>query len=221
MKHLKIMQIKLLTEKNRTEISFLIGDLKSKVNILAFYSEESCPTCHVTIQYVEEICELSEDLNLYKFEKTKHPEIFKKYKISKVPALIVSDSESFNSGIYFYGIPSGYEIHSFIHAIRMVSGTENKIESEIIERIKRIDKMLHLEVFITPTCSFCPQAVINGHILAFYNDQITCDMIESTSMREYAKRFEISSDPVTIINGKTRINGSKSLNETLNILEGL
>jgi len=62
------MQIKLLTEKNRTEISFLIGDLKSKVNILAFYSEESCPTCHVTIQYVEEICELSEDLNLYKFE---------------------------------------------------------------------------------------------------------------------------------------------------------
>jgi predicted DsbA family dithiol-disulfide isomerase len=46
-------------------------------------------------------------------------------------------------------------------------------------------------------------------------------MIESTSMQEYAKSYEISSVPVTLINGNTRINGSKSLNETLSILEYL
>lgn len=213
--------MKLLTDKNRTEISFMIGDLKDKVRILAFYSDVSCPTCQDTMQYIEEICELNEKLDLKKYEKTKHAEIFQKYDISLVPALIVSNSESKNSGIRFYGIPSGYEIHSFIHAIKMVSGIENSIESVIIERIKRLNKTFHLDVFITPTCSFCPQAVINGHILANYNDKITCDMIESTSMQEYAKSFEISNVPVTLINGKTRINGSKSLNETLNILEGL
>lgn len=213
--------MKLLTDKNRTEISFMIGNLKNKVRILAFYSDVSCPTCHDTMQYIEEICELNEDLNLIKYEKTKHAEIFQKYKISLVPALIVSNIDSDTSGIRFYGIPSGFEIHSFIHAIKMVSGTENKIESEIIDRIKSLDKNFHLEVFIRPTCSFCPQAVINGHILAYYNDNITCNMIESTSMQEYTKSFEISSVPVTLINGKTRINGSKSLNETMIILEGL
>ncbi len=213
--------MKLLTDKNRTEISFMIGDLKDKVRILAFYSDVSCPTCLDTMQYIEEICELNEKLDLNKYEKTKHTEIFQKYDISLVPALIVSNSESKISGIRFYGIPSGYEIHSFIHAIKMVSGIENSIESEIIERIKRLNKTFHIDVFITPTCSFCPQAVINGHILAYYNDNISCYMIESTSMLEYAKSFEISSVPVTLINGKTRINGSKSLNETLSILEVL
>jgi glutaredoxin-like protein len=213
--------MKLLTEKNRTEISLLIGDLKNKVKILAFYSDASCPTCQDTIQYIEEICELNDNINVMKYEKTVHSEIFLKYKISLVPAILISNIESDNSRFRFYGIPSGYEIHSFVHVIRMVSGTANKIEPEIIERIKKLNKSFHLEVFITPTCSFCPQAVINGHILSYYNEYITCNMIESISMKEYVKQYNISSVPVTLINGIIKINGSKSLNETLNILENI
>lgn len=213
--------MKLLTEKNRTEISLLISDLKNKVKILAFYSDVSCSTCQDTIQYIEEICELNDNINLMKYEKTVHSEIFQKCEISLLPAILITDIESDNSRIRFYGIPSGYEIHSFVHAIKMVSGTTNKIEPEIIERIKKLNKSFHLEVFITPTCSFCPQAVINGHILAYYNDNITCDMIESTSMKEYVNQYNISSVPVTLINGITKINGSKSLYETLNILENI
>ena len=40
---------------------------------------------------------------------------------------------------------------------------------------------MHIQVFVTPTCPYCPAAVRMGHSLAIASDMIQADMVESVS----------------------------------------
>ena len=84
----------------------------------------------------------------------------------------------------FYGIPAGYEIHSLISSVRELSGIPADLPREIEERIAALEKDVHIRVFVTPTCPYCPGAVITGHRLAMLNERISADAIEANSFPE-------------------------------------
>jgi len=68
--------------------------------------------------------------------------------------------------------------------------------------IHKIKTPVHLEVFVTPTCSYCPMQVRLVHSLALINDNITGDMILSTEFPEEAAKNKVFSVPTTKITKK-------------------
>ncbi|MCK4849109.1 MAG: thioredoxin family protein, partial [Candidatus Heimdallarchaeota archaeon] len=74
------------------------------------------------------------------------------------------------------------------------------LDSALIEEIEVIDKPLHLQVFVTPTCPYCPTAVLTAFKLAMLNENITADMVEATEFQELSMKYSVQGVPKTVIN---------------------
>jgi alkyl hydroperoxide reductase subunit AhpF len=71
------------------------------------------------------------------------------YGVDKVPAIVVTGEK--DSGVRFYGFPSGHEFATLIEAIVDVSRGETDLKPEVKERLQGLVDDVHLQVFVTPT----------------------------------------------------------------------
>jgi glutaredoxin-like protein len=125
------------------------------------------------------------------------------YKIDKVPALAMMGNdgdELVDFGIRLYGIPSGHEFTSLVHDLVLASTRDSGLNAKTRAFLAGLDKPVHLQVFVTPTCPYCPSAVVLAHRMALESPYITADMVEAMEFPELSERFNVSGVPHTIIN---------------------
>ncbi len=196
----------LLKEKDREIVKKELQKLKNKVNLIVFTQELECEYCKETRELVEEISKLSDKINyeVYNFaiDKAKVEE----YGIDKIPAIAIKGEKDY--GIRFYGIPAGYEFTTLIEDIIDVSNEESGLLSQTKEKIKSIDKPVHIQVFVTPTCPYCPSAVRTAHKMAIESDFIKADMVEVIEFPHLAHKYGVMGVPKVVINEKISFEGS-------------
>ena len=71
-----------------------------------------------------------------------------------------------------------------------------------------MDKPVHIQVFITPTCPYCSRAVQLAHKLALENDFIVADMIEAIEFPHLSNRYQVQAVPKADINEKVQFEGA-------------
>jgi glutaredoxin-like protein len=193
-------------------------DLENRVTLVLFTQEpqrlvvpdylkgQECRFCKETRQLVEEISNLSDkiDLKIYDFEGDK--EKVSTYGIDKIPAIAVRGEKDF--GIRFYGIPSGYEYTSLIEAIIDVSTGRTDLSQKTKDALSGLSQDFHIQVFVSPTCPYCPLAVRLAHQFAFESDRIRADMVESTEFPYLAQKYSVLGVPKTIINENVSVDGA-------------
>ena len=104
-------------------------------------------------------------------------------------------------GIQYSGIPSGHEFSTLINDILLVSGRDSGLSEQARDFLQKLEKPLHMQVFVTPTCPYCPQAVILAHKMAMENpSMIRAEGVEATEFPELANQFSVSGVPQTTIN---------------------
>jgi glutaredoxin len=59
---------------------------------------------------------------------------------------------------------------------------------------------VHFQVFVTPTCPYCPQAVRLAHKLAIESDLIRADMVEAIEFPQLSNKYHVHGVPRTVIN---------------------
>jgi glutaredoxin-like protein len=209
----------LFDEKVKTQLSQLLSKIKNPIVIHFFTQEIECPTCQTTHQFVEEIVSLNDKITLKTYDFIKDADAAKEFNIDKIPAIVITDANKNSKGVRFFGIPAGYEINSFIAACVEVSGVAEALPDAIISRIKKISKPIHIQVFITLTCPYCPGAVATAHRLAVENPNITADMIESTTFTPLAVKHNVSSVPKVVINDIYEFVGAQPINVFLDMIE--
>ena len=111
-------------------------------------------------------------------------------------------------GIRLYGIPSGYEFGTLIEDIRMVSSGESGLAPATRETVAKVQDPVHIQVFSTPTCPYCPQAVLLAHRLAMESELIHADMVEAYEFPQLATRYQVMGVPRTVINDTIQIEGA-------------
>jgi glutaredoxin-like protein len=135
--------------------------------------------------------------------------------------MLLTDDAGTDTGIRFFGVPGGYEINSFLTAINEVSGSGEALPGDMIERIKKIEKDVRIEVFITLSCPYCPQAVATAHRIALENPRIKADMVESSTFQHLAIKYNVSSVPKIVINETHEFIGAHPVNVFLEEIEKL
>jgi glutaredoxin-like protein len=195
-----------LTEKDQQFVRNLFENMKSDVKLIMFTQELECQYCRETRQILEEVAELSDkiSLSIYNFQTDK--ELVEKYNIDKIPATVIEGKKDY--GIRYYGIPSGYEFSSLLEDIVDVSTEESGFSKQAKDMLAQVDKPLHLQVFVTPTCPYCPKAVRMAHKAAIENENITADMVEATEFPHLSMRYNVQGVPRTIIGEDTPIEGA-------------
>ncbi len=190
------------------KVKEILSKLPRKVKIIYFTQELECQYCRETHQLMKELHELSEGnihLEVYNFINDR--EQVEKYKVDKIPAIaITTDNKDY--GIRFYGIPSGYEFSTVLEDLQEVAKGEPSVSEETKKKLEKITQPLRLQVFVTPTCPYCPSAVLMAHKLAMLNKNITADMIEATEFPHLSMRYHVQGVPFTVIGEDNAIEGA-------------
>ena len=196
----------LLKDEDKKFISDEFKKLQEEVKITLFTQKLECQYCDQTHKLLEELTNLSDKLNLQVFNFTTDKEKAQAYGVDKIPATIIEGPKDY--GIRFYGIPSGYEFTSLLEAISMVSTRDSGLSADSRKRIRTVNKPVHIQVFITPTCPYCPRAVQLAHRLAMENDYIVADMVEAIEFPYLSNRYQVQAVPKVDINDRVQFEGA-------------
>jgi len=195
-----------MSEKVKKELRAAFAKLQKDVRIDFFTQEVECRFCLETRDLLQEIVSLSARLKLEIHDLIKDDAQVKKFAIRRIPAIAIGDDRDY--GIRFYGIPSGYEFASLLEAIKTVSTGEIHLKPETKTFLDSLSQEVHLQVFVTPTCPYCPGAVILAQQMAFTSPKVRADMIEATEYPHLAQRYQVMGVPRTVINESTFIEGA-------------
>jgi len=199
----------LISDEDKT---YLKGEfeknLRNPVKIVVFKvdDKERCPYCAETVQIMEELSELSDKISVEVYDGDKDTEKVEEFKVDKFPATIIMADKDL--GARYYGIPSGYEFSSVIEDIVEVSHGHVHLQEATLKKLELIDKPVHIQVFVTPSCPYCPRAVRTAHQFAFANEHITADMVEATEFPELSEKYGVMSVPKIVINDKVEFVGA-------------
>jgi len=144
-----------------------------------------------------------------------------KFKIDKIPAIVLLDKDGVDHGIRFFGLPGGYEINSFLGSIIELSGKREPIPDDVMNRIKAVDRDVHIQVFVGLGCPHCPAAVSTAHRLAMENSRIKADMIDAGNFVPLSQKYNVTGVPKIVINDKFELMGAHPVNTFLDVIDRL
>ena len=196
----------MLPDQIKEQLKEQFQDLDKEITLILFTQEFECMLCQETRKLMEAVASLSPKINLEIYDFVKDKDKADSYKIDKIPAITIVGKKDHQ--IKFYGIPAGYEFTSLIESIKMVSNETVELKGETKSFLDSLQKDVHLQVFVTPTCPYCPSAVILAHRMAFYSDRVKADMIEASEFHHLSIKYGVQGVPRTVINDKIHQEGA-------------
>ncbi len=196
----------ILQDKDRKAISKEFSSLNGPVKLVNFTRELECRYCRETTSLMQEISELSDKVSAEVYNLATDKDAVQEYKVDKVPATIFVNGA--DRGLRFYGVPSGYEFVTVLDTVKMISNDNSGLSNETKTFLKELKKPVHLQVFVTPTCPYCPRAVTLAFRLAYESPLITADAIEATEFPELAMKYGVQGVPRTVINDTLDVEGA-------------
>jgi glutaredoxin-like protein len=200
----------LLNASLRADLRKTFAAVQRPVTLLLFV-RSACEACDDTRALVEELASVAEGrIRVEVHDLGTHPPEATLYRIDKTPAIVVLGDESGRRdfGIRFYGSPAGYEFATLIEDIRMASRGTVDLSTATVDALTQLTAPLHLQVFVTPTCPYCPRAALLAHKLAMASDWVTADAIDATEFPELADQYQVHGVPRTVINDSVHIEGA-------------
>jgi len=171
------------------------------VKMAVYTSKSNCMYCEETMQIAQELANLSDHLSV---EERDFDTDTSGLDVDKAPAIALLGLDETGAevdyGIRFYGIPSGYEFMSLLDGIQTVGSAKVDLSAETLTFLEGLTEDVHIQVFVTPTCPYCPRAVILAHHLAFASARVRADMVEATEFPELSSRFNVMGVPRSVIN---------------------
>ena len=196
----------ILSEEIRHRLQEELKGLSRKVKLVVFTQEFECEYCRENTALAQEVASLSDEIDIEVYNFALDKDAVERYGVDKIPAIVVEGEKDY--GIRFYGVPAGYEFTSLIEAIKAVAAGESGLAPATKEALRRLQDPLHLQVFITPTCPYCPMAVQLAHKMAIESDQVRADMVEASEFPHLVHRYNVFAVPKTVVNDEVSFEGA-------------
>jgi glutaredoxin-like protein len=203
----------LLNDQIEKQLRQAFEALTGPVKIVMFTQGENaleCETCAETRQLLEEISALSGKITLEVHDFVRDATLAEQYHIDKIPAVAVlsgGDAPQ-DYGIRLYGMPAGYEFSTLIEDILMVSRQKSTLNARTLDELKKLTQPVTIQVFVTPTCPYCPRAVVLAHQLAMASDLITASMVEANEFPHLSNKYQVYGVPRTVIEDVIHVEGA-------------
>lgn len=134
------------------------------------------------------------------------------------PVTFALEANGQNTGIQFSGVPGGHEFNSFVLALLQAGGSALKLDDTIQNMVKKVNKKLDFQVYISLSCHACPDVVQAMNQFALLNDNIGTEMIDGAVYPDLVEQNNIQGVPTVFLNGEVFASGKV---EIAGILEKL
>lgn len=188
----------LLTERNKQQVQQILQQLSNPITIHYFTQEFECEPCQITHELLKEVTALSDKLVLKAYEFKNEQETAQRFGVDKIPAIVLEGQRVY--GVRFFGVPAGYEFGAFLEDLIDVSRGTAQLSVETQTLLNTLIKPIHIQVFVTPTCPYCPSAVRMAHKMALYSDKIKADMVSALEFPYLADKYDVYGVPKTVVN---------------------
>jgi glutaredoxin-like protein len=189
----------LLSESQKKQLQAQLSQsLLNPVTLSVFTQEYECDYCRENRELAQELAALTDKVQVDVFDLLRDKEKATQLGVDKVPATAILGDR--RSQVKFYGIPAGYEFSSFLKDIIQVSTGVTELSPETRKALAGLKAPVHVQVFVTPTCPYCPGAVSLAHQFAMENSNIKADMIEVSEFPQLAVKYNVMGVPKIVIN---------------------
>jgi glutaredoxin-like protein len=213
--------MRLMGEAERGYVQERLGGLPRGVRLVVFTRGGGCESCEATEQLAREIAEAVPEVRLEVVGEDER-ERLAAFGVDKLPALALVPEDPAGgpaagvggpadgpaNGIRFFGFPGGYEFDSLLEAIRRVAESDPGLGGELLQHLIGRTEPLHLQVFVTATCPYCPRMVQLAHRMALASPLVRADMVDAAEFPRLAALYGVQGVPMTVVDGAVTVVGS-------------
>ena len=190
-------------------------DLTSRVRIDYFTQKSSplyvagrqdCVYCKDVKTLLEELAALSDRISLSLHELASAGALAKELGVDKVPGIVVRGGA--NRPVRFFGIPAGNEFAGFIETLIDAARSSVDLRPETAKQLRKLKSDARLQVFVTPTCPYCPALARTALKLGLASARVKADVVEASEFPALVQRYAIRAVPTTVINDKLILAGA-------------
>ena len=194
----------LLNENVKRQVTDAFAQLQHPVELMVFTQNHgNCEYCDDTRSLAEGVAALSDKLSVSAFDLDADATRAAEFGVDAAPTIVVAGKDgdqTVDYGIRIKGIPAGYEFTSLIRDLLLVSSRDSGLSESTRAYLRDLKSEVHLQVFVTPTCPYCPRAVTLAHQMAMESPMVKADMVEAMEFPDLADRYGVSGVPHTTIN---------------------
>ncbi|MEM2239476.1 MAG: thioredoxin family protein [Candidatus Bathyarchaeia archaeon] len=180
--------------------------LEKPIRLIVFTQEVECPFCAQTRSLIEELGSLSDKITVEVYDFIKDSKKAEEYAVDKVPAVAIVGEKDY--GLRFYGLPYGYEFQTLLEALSYVSTGRTNLSEESKRKLKTLKTTVHIQVFVTLTCPYCPSVASLAYRCAVESDMVKAEVVDVSEFPHLAYKYAVMGVPKTIINDKVEFVGA-------------
>ena len=125
-------------------------------------------------------------------------ELASKWRVDSSPTLLL-DPEHYN--IRWLGAPMGEEGRSFLEAMILLGMGKSGMSDQSAKVMQRIESPRDVKIFVSPTCPYCPQQVVNGLRAAIEKpDLVSLEVVDIQNRPDLAEQYNAQSVPQAYAN---------------------
>lgn len=198
--------MQLLDDQLQTQVRQTLSPITQPVELVVFKGsalfvpgQDAAGMQDETLALLREVAECSDKLSVVE-RSLSDPEA-QALGLTHAPTILLREAGSDRSNIRFIGLPAGYEFTTLLETILMLGTGEAKLGERTLAEVKKIDSPVRMQSFVTPTCPYCPHAVLTAFKFAYHNPKVLAEGIEANEFPVLSSQFGISGVPDTIITG--------------------
>lgn len=134
------------------------------------------------------------------------------------PCVRICRADGSWSGLAFHGIPSGHEFTPFVLGIYNVAGPGQKQDDAVMERIRAIDQRTDIRIYVSLSCTMCPELVRSAQQIAAVSEHVTAQVYDIAFYKEAVEKYQIMSVPCMVVNDGKPEFGKKNVGQILGLL---
>ncbi len=194
---------RIIDEKTASELKArLEAEMGDPVEVVTVVGSHNAEYSQWTAQLIREIAELSEKVVPRIVDVNNGREEAEELGVDprRTPTVLIGPDRV---AIRYTGAPSGYEAWAFLETIILTSKGESGLSQGTVGALRKLaelGKRVRLQVYVTPTCPYCPHQVLLANKFAIAVPKtIESETVEAWENPDLADSLGVSAVPDTVV----------------------
>ena len=180
--------------------------IESKSAILV-PGQPECELCEETRALLVDVASLSEQIILKVHDVRSESALAREMRVSRVPTLVLRGAA--RGVVRYLGIPAGLEFGTLLEDLVAVSRGTTTLGNDSRTKLATLNKPMHVQVFVTPTCPYCPKVASLAHQAAVESAHIISDVVEIGEFPDLAAQYHVRGVPKVVMNDAVELVGAQ------------
>jgi len=183
-----------IVEQEQAQLAAIFKKIPHKIPLLLFASPaKNEQFSQAARQMIQAVREMAHKIDLREYDLSH--KMARKWNVEYSPTLLF-DPDRYN--VRWLGAPMGEEGRSFVEALIMMGYRETNLSEESRKILQRIESPRNIKVFVSPSCPYCPQQVVNALKAAIEKpEMVSLEIIDIQAHPDIADQYSAQSVPQT------------------------